>query len=251
MLKKRIIPILSFNGFALVKTKKFMNPRMVGNPIQSARVYNSRGVDELIFCDIFATIQNRQPATIMLREILKECFMPVGIGGGISTLEHISELLTVGADKVVIKTAAIRNPNFIGDAVKIFGAQCICIAVDVTEIDGAYHVYDLGSPPLGLDDFIKQMNDQGVGEYMVTAVQNDGTMLGFDLVLGEYARRLTTQPVIIAGGAGEPKHFVDLFSQVSVEAAAAASIFHYTQFTPLDIKEALNHNNIPVRFPHT
>jgi cyclase len=251
MLKLRIIPILSFNGFALVKTKGFQNPRMVGNPTQSARVYNSRGVDELIFCDIFASKQNRQPPISMLREILKECFMPVGVGGGIQTLEQISELLNVGADKVIIKSSAIRNPQLINDAVKVFGAQCICIAVDVEKIDGKYVLFDIDNSRLPIERFFTQMNDMGAGEYMVTSVLRDGTMSGFDCELALLAHSLTSQPIIMSGGAGIPQHFVELFNQAPVAAAAAASIFHFTQFTPLDIKNALHQSNFPVRMHNT
>jgi imidazole glycerol-phosphate synthase subunit HisF len=251
MLKLRIIPILSFNGFALVKTKGFQNPRMLGNPTQSARVYNARGVDELIFCDIYATKQNRTPPISMLKEILKECFMPVGVGGGIQTLEQISELLSVGADKVVIKASAIRNPQFINEAVRIFGAQCICVAVDVKRIDEKYVLFDIDNSQLPIEDFFNRMNDMGAGEYMVTSVLRDGTMSGFDFELAQLSRSLTNQPIIMAGGAGTPQHFVDLFTQAPIEAAAAASIFHFTQFTPLDIKTALALSNFPVRMQHS
>jgi cyclase len=121
MLKTRIIPILTFNGFALVKTKKFDNPRMVGNPVQAARVYNSRGVDELIFIDIFATKQKRKINLKVAKDVIKECFMPVGIGGGISTIEDINDLLQIGADKVIIKQIALLNPSFITSAANFFG----------------------------------------------------------------------------------------------------------------------------------
>ena len=131
MLKTRIIPILTFNGFALVKTKQFNNPRMVGNPVQAARVYNSRGVDELMFIDIFATKQNRKINLKIVKDVIKECFMPVGIGGGITTLEDINDLLQIGADKVVIKNVFFSNPEFIISAANFFGSQCISISIDV------------------------------------------------------------------------------------------------------------------------
>jgi cyclase len=247
MLKLRIIPILSFNGFALVKTKQFQHPRMVGNPTQSARVYNSRGVDELIFCDIFATRQNRPPPIPMLREILKECFMPVGVGGGIQTIEQISELLNVGADKVVIKSSAIRKTQLVSEAVRIFGAQCICVAVDIVNTANGYTVYDLDNSGITLAEFMRRMNDQGAGEFMVTAVERDGTMSGFDYELARAVHSMTKQPIIMAGGAGKPADYIELFSNAKVEAAAAASIFHFTQYTPLDIKITLAEHGFPVR----
>mgnify|MGYP001397649905 CR=1 FL=1 len=136
MLKLRIIPILSFNGFALVKTKQFSTARMVGNPIQAARVYNARGVDELVLIDIMASEQNRTLPIEIVKEVLKVCYMPVAVGGGVRSIEQISELLKIGADKIVIKSAAIINPKFIEEAVNIFGSQCICIAVDCCLFEG-------------------------------------------------------------------------------------------------------------------
>jgi cyclase len=130
MLKVRIIPILTFNGFGLVKTKKFTNPRMVGNPVQAARVYNSRGVDELVFVDIFASSQNRKVNLKLVADVIKECYMPVAIGGGIETIEDINNLLKIGADKVIIKTKALLDAKFIDEAVAFFGSQCISIAID-------------------------------------------------------------------------------------------------------------------------
>ena len=142
MLKVRIIPILTFNGFALVKTKQFAQPRMVGNPVQAARVYNSRGVDELIFLDIFASKQNRKQNLNIVRDVIKECFMPVGIGGGIKTIEDIQALLKIGADKVVIKTQALTNPDFILEASNFFGAQCITISADIKKQEDRYMVHN-------------------------------------------------------------------------------------------------------------
>src|ERR1700746_580058 len=130
MLKARIIPILTFNGFGLVKTKKFTNPRMIGNPVQAAKVYNSRGVDELVFLDIFATEQNRKINLKLVKDVIKECYMPVAIGGGIQNIEDINDLLKIGADKVVIKSKALTDIEFIKESVAFFGSQCITIAID-------------------------------------------------------------------------------------------------------------------------
>ena len=142
MLKIRIIPLLTFNGFALVKTKQFQNPRMVGNAVQAARVFNSRGVDELIFVDIFASKQNRKINLKIAKEVVKECFMPVGLGGGVDTLEEINSLLQIGADKVIIKKKALLSPEFISKAADFFGSQCISISVDVIKKDGQYMIYN-------------------------------------------------------------------------------------------------------------
>jgi cyclase len=222
---------------------------MVGNPIQAARVYNSRGVDELIFCDIFATKQERPPPIQMLKEILKECFMPVGVGGGIQNIQQISDLLSVGADKVVLKSLALRNPAVVRESVQTFGAQCICVAVDVMRTEGRYYIHNDAGIEITLHDFLKRMSDVGVGEYMVTSTGHDGMMSGFDLELARDVRTLTSQPVIFSGGAGTPEDFANLFSAAEVDAAAAASIFHFTQYTPLDIKKEVYKRGVPVRMP--
>jgi cyclase len=247
MLKVRIIPILTFNGLALVKTKQFASPRMVGNPIQAARVYNSRGVDELIFVDITATQQKRKINLKVVEQIIAECFMPVGLGGGITTLDEINALLRIGADKVVIKTEAIRNPAFIQEAVRFFGSQCISIAVDARRGEDGYRIHHLDGSPLALHDFVRQMEDLGAGELIVNSVDNDGLMQGFDTALVREVCGATTLPVVAVGGAGNPGHFVDLFASTPVEAAGAASIYHFTQHTPTDIKKALAPHGVPVR----
>ena len=173
MLKIRVIPILSFNGFALVKTKQFDNPRMVGNPTQVARVYNSRNVDELVFIDIFASKQKRKINLAVVKQVINECFMPVTIGGGIDSIEDINNLLKIGADKVVLKSVALKNPNFIKEAVKIFGSQCIIVSVDVKSINNEYRVYHYeNNINISASKFILQMEDLGAGELFINDVKN-------------------------------------------------------------------------------
>jgi cyclase len=142
MLKVRIIPVLTFNGFGLVKTKRFVNPRMVGNPVQAARVYNNRGVDELVFIDINATTQKRKINLKVVSDVIKECYMPVAIGGGIETIEDINDLLKIGADKVIIKTKALLDIDFIKKAVAFFGSQCICISIDTYCTENGYQIFN-------------------------------------------------------------------------------------------------------------
>ena len=247
MLKVRIIPILTFNGFALVKTKKFSNPRMVGNPVQAARVYNSRGVDELVFLDIFASTQKRKINLKLVGEVIKECYMPVAIGGGIENIDDINNLLKIGADKVVIKTMALTNIAFIKQGVAFFGSQCITIAVDVIKENNAYKIFNKLGLELRLDDFVKQMESCDVGEFVLNSVDHDGLMKGFDIELIDYFMKITKIPVIAVGGGGEMIHYSDLFTKTNVEAVGSASIFHFTQYTPMDIKEELLAHNIPVR----
>ncbi len=254
MLKARIIPILTFNGFALVKTKKFSNPRMVGNPVQSARVFNSRNVDELIFIDIFASQQKRKINLRVVEPVINECFMPVTIGGGITCIEDISNLMRIGADKVVIKTAALQKPEFIKEAVKIFGSQAIVIAVDVVTNDDDLHIHHFDTDIAGVDaiDFVKRMEDLGAGEICITDVHNDGMMIGFNSDLFSKVSENASVPIIASGGAGKTSHFAELMDNTSVSGIGAASIFYFTKYTPYDIKNKLKDHGHPVRIfdPH-
>jgi len=247
MLKARIIPILTFNGFGLVKTKQFSNPRMVGNPVQAARVYNSRGVDELVFLDITASEQNRKVNLKLVADVIKECYMPVAIGGNISNIDDINQLLKIGADKVVIKTQALLNPNFIKEAVEFFGSQCIAISLDAVKLNGKYFIHNKLGLQIEVGDFVNQLNDCKVGEYIVNSVDNDGMMNGFDNELINFVMSLTSIPVVAVGGGGDLTHYSLLFSNTSIMAVGSASIFHFTQFTPLDIKNELIKINVPVR----
>ncbi len=247
MLKVRIIPILTFNGFALVKTKQFANPRMVGNPVQAARVYNSRAVDELAFIDIFATQQNRKNNLKIVQDVIKECFMPVAIGGGITSIEDITDLLKIGADKVIIKTAALTDREFIKNASEFFGAQCITIAVDVYRQDDQFNILNNAGKNITMQDFILEMQETGAGEIILNSVDKDGTMSGFDIAMIQEAEKITKVPMICVGGGGNLDHYVELFQQTNCEAVGSASIFHFTQFTPLDIKNSLKSINKPVR----
>jgi imidazole glycerol-phosphate synthase subunit HisF len=248
MLKVRIIPILTFNGLGLVKTKQFGQPRMVGNPVQSARVYNSRGVDELIFLDIFATKQRRKLNLKIAADVIRECFMPVGIGGGISSIEDIQDLLKIGADKVVIKQKAIADPDFIRQASDFFGAQCISVAVDaIPDEQGVYRIYNDDAPGMPMDEFIGLMQEKGAGEIILTAVRNEGMMQGFDIRMVQEAEKISTLPIVVVGGGGAMEHYTELFQQTGCGAVGSSGIFHFTQFTPLDIKRELAAIGKPVR----
>ena len=247
MLKVRIIPILTFNGFGLVKTKKFANPRMVGNPVQAARVYNNRGVDELVFIDIFATKQKRKINLKLVADVIKECYMPVAIGGGIETIKDINDLLKIGADKVIIKTKALIDIDFIKDAVAFFGSQCISIAVDAFKTSDGYKIYNKLDINKSLEDYIEELIDCKVGEFVLVSVDNDGMMNGFDTDLINRVEKMTNIPIIAAGGGGSIEHYKELFSKTNIQAVGSASIFHFTQYTPLDIKNELKSINVPVR----
>lgn len=249
MLKTRIIPILTFNGFGLVKTKNFKNPRMVGNPVQAARVFNKRGVDELIFLDIFATKQKRKINLKIVKEVIKECFMPVGIGGGISSIEDINDLLKIGADKVVLKDVVLNNPTFVTKASNYFGSQCLTIAADVyLNIEkGNFYIYnDLGIE-ITMEEFLQQVQSLGAGEIILSSVDHDGLMRGFDIKMINEAQNHTTLPIVCVGGGGHTSHYKELFQKTSCEAVGSASIFYFTQFTPLDLKNAIKEVGKAVR----
>jgi cyclase len=248
MLKCRVIPILTFNGFALVKTKKFAaNPRMVGNAVQAARVFNSRNVDELVFLDIFASDQKRKINLQMVRAIINECFMPVAIGGGIKTIKDINDLLAIGADKVVIKNKLIEDPQFVNRASKVFGNQCITLAVDAVKKAGDYYLYNRIGKTVKLVDFLQNISTLNFGEIILTSVDHDGMMDGFDIKLVQLVEKLVDVPIVVAGGAGKPEHFKELFSKTNVEAVGAASIFYFTRYTPYDLKKAISKVGRPVR----
>jgi len=247
MLKTRIIPVLTFNGFGLVKTKGFSTPRMVGNPVQTARVYNSRGVDELVFLDIFASQQKRKINLKLVADVIKECYMPVAIGGGINSTEDIHSLLKIGADKVVIKKKAIDSPAFINEASAIFGNQCITLAIDAKKKDGKYYLHHHQDKEILLVDFLQQISALQFGEIILTSVNNDGMMQGFDIELVKLVEGNVTVPIVVSGGGGNPDHFKELFENTNIEAVGAASIFHFTQFTPYDLKKAIAEVGKPVR----
>jgi len=248
MLKCRVIPILTFNGFALVKTKKFAaNPRMVGNAVQAARVFNSRNVDELVFLDIYASDQKRKINLQMVRAIINECFMPVAIGGGIATIEDIHDLLAIGADKVIIKNELIENPKFINEAANIFGNQCITLAIDVIKEGNAYYVYNRLGKTIPLLEFLKNIYFLNFGEIILTSVNHDGMMNGFDIELVQLVEKFINVPIVVVGGGGELKHFKELFSKTHVEAVGASSIFYFTRYTPYDVKVAISSVGRPVR----
>ncbi|MBM3171862.1 MAG: imidazole glycerol phosphate synthase subunit HisF [Bacteroidetes bacterium] len=248
MLKVRIIPILTFNGWSLVKTKQFSQPRIIGNPVQAAKVYNSRNVDELIFLDIYASKENRGLNLKVVKEVINQCFMPVGIGGGIKTIEDINSLLRIGADKVVIKNQALLNPNFIKEAADFFGSQCISIAVDVYgNSELGYTVVQPNGTNLDAFDFIESMEAMGAGEIILTAVEKEGMMAGFDVHLLNKVQSITRLPIVLVGGGGTLDHYDDLFSNSPCDAVGSASIFHFTQFTPKDIKLRLKSLGRPVR----
>ncbi len=251
MLKVRIIPTLLHKDVGLVKGKKFDSWRRTGSAMQQIKVYNLRGVDELVFSDISASKQNRGPNFEMIDDLADECFMPLTVGGGISNIEQARETLKVGADKVSINTGALKNPDLITEIANKFGTQCVVVAIDYKIYsNGELEVYShSGSEPTGINpiEFAKKAADYGAGEILLTSIDRDGTYEGYDNDTIAKISDNVSIPVIASGGAGSYQHMLDAIKIGKASAIAAASIYHFTDLTPLLAKKFLNKNNIPVR----
>jgi imidazole glycerol-phosphate synthase subunit HisF len=250
LLKKRIIPTLLYKDMTLVKGVAFDSWRRVGSVIQAVKVYNMRDVDELIFEDITASIENRRPDFNLVDDFADECFMPLTVGGGIKTIDDIKRLLNVGADKVSINSASISNPELIKEASAIFGAQCIVVSIDVKFNNNKYEVFsNAGKTPTGIDalSHAKNMEKSGAGEILLTSIDSDGSMNGYCLDIIRNISKNISIPLIASGGAGNYNHILDVLKINGVDAAAAASIFHFTEQTPIEAKQYLKKNGIPVR----
>ena len=251
MIKARIIPTLLYKNYGLVKGVRFDSWRRVGSLLQSVKVYSLRGVDELIFLDISATAENRPPDFELIDDFADECFMPLTVGGGVRTVEDIRLLLKCGADKVAINTSAVMNPQLIRDASLSFGSQCIVVSIDVKKDSlNEYKVcINSGCKLIDKDpvSFAKEMEALGAGEILLTSIDRDGTMLGYDIALIEQVSKAVSIPVIASGGAEKFDNMIQALVTGKASALAAASIFHFTQITPLDIKRYLLSQGISVR----
>ena|SRR3989338_1639470 len=250
MLKVRVIPCMLFNGFHLVKTISFGQIRNLGNPIQMARVYNSRNVDELIFIDLAATEERREPEYDTITEIMKECFMPVTIGGWITKIADVDRLMRIGADKIAINNAAIVCPEFITELAEKFGSQCVVISIDGKRVGEEHYVFThRGTVNTGIPvtTWVEKVTARGAGEIFLTSVDQDGTMAGYNLPLIAAAADATTIPVIACGGAGKVQDIIDAVLVGHANAVSLASIFHYGGHTVNSIKERMHKAGIPVR----
>jgi len=251
MLKLRVMPTLLYKDTTLVKGIGFNSWRRVGSLMQSVKVYNMRQVDELVFLDITATREGREPDFELVDEFADECFMPLSVGGGIQTIEHVKKLLTVGADKVVVNTAAIVKPELVTDIAKSFGSQCVVVSLDYRiEADGTRRVYShSGTIATGHDllDLACQMERRGAGELIITSIERDGTMSGYDVETINRISSAVQIPVIASGGAGTYEDMRVVVQDGKASAVAAASMFHFTEQTPLEAKLYLHQHGVPTR----
>lgn len=244
MLKVRIIPCLTIKDLRLVKSIQFINHRNIGSYISSVRVFNARDVDEMIFLDLDASHDGIK--AWLIKEVTKECFMPLTIGGGIKTIEDIRQVLKLGADKISINSAALSDPQFISRASNIFGKQCIVVSIDAKRIGANFKVFaDGGQNETNwtTEKWAKEVARLGAGEILLTSIDRDGVMKGYDTELISLVTKKVSVPVIANGGAGNLNDF-KLAINKGASAVAAASIFQYTQATPFSIKRHLKRSGI-------
>jgi imidazole glycerol-phosphate synthase subunit HisF len=245
------MPTLLFKDVGLVKGVGFDSWRRVGSAMQAVKVYNMREVDELVYLDITATNDRRPPDFAAIDELADECFMPLTVGGGVRDMEDVRRLLQVGADKVAINTAAVESPDFVREMAQRFGSQCVVISIDAKRREnGAYEVYShSGTRLTGKDpvSFAREVERLGAGEILLTSIDRDGTMKGYDVELTRRVTGAVSVPVIASGGAGGYQHMVDVLQEGKASAVAAASIFHFTEQTPLEAKRYLRDHGFQVR----
>lgn len=256
MLAKRIIPCLDVKDGRVVKGVNFVGLRDAGNPVETAAFYNEQGADEIVFLDITASNEGRKTMADVVRNTARRVFMPLTVGGGITSLEDFRTILSAGADKVGVNSAAVRDKELILRAADKFGSQCVVVAIDVKkvgEVDGEskYNVFiNGGRIDTGIDalEWAKEVERLGAGEILLTSMDADGTKDGFDLPLTKLIAESVGIPVIASGGCGKNEHFLDVFEKTGADAALAASIFHFRELTVGDVKEYLKENGIWVRY---
>jgi len=251
MLKIRVIPTLLWKNVGLVKGISFDSWRRVGTVLPAVKVYNTRDVDELVLLDIQATLEGREPDYESLVDIASECFVPLTVGGGVRSVGIVRELLRSGADKVCVNTAAYENPSLVREIADRFGSQCAVVGIDARrESDGSYACYSrCGSTKTGwkAEDWAARMEEEGAGEILLTSIERDGTMLGYDLDLVRRVSERVSIPVIASGGAGGYAHMADVLKETKASAVAAASIYHFTEQTPAEAKRFLRERGFSVR----
>lgn len=249
MIAKRIIPCLDVADGRVKKGVNFVNLTDVGDPVEIAAAYQQQGADELVFLDIAATNEHRET---MVEQVSAQVFMPLTIGGGITSVADMQRILRAGADKTAINSAAVANPDLIRAGAEKFGNQCIVVAIDAAWDEQAqqYRVYTHGgqqATDLDAIQWAKQAVDLGAGELLVTSMDRDGTKAGFDTKLYQALGAAVNVPIIASGGAGNLQDFVDVFAETTVDGALAASVFHFGELTIADVKAALKESGVVVR----
>lgn len=251
MLSKRIIPCLDIDKGRVVKGVNFINLVDAGDPVEIAKAYDKIGADEIVFLDITASSDGRKTAVDILHRASEQVFIPLTVGGGIRSADDFRELLSAGADKIAVNSAAIKNPSLITEAAAKFGAQCVVLAVDAKRnVAGSWDVYlNGGRVNTGLDaiEWIEKAVSLGAGEVLLTSMDKDGTKSGYDIELTRCAAEAVNVPVIASGGAGKMQDFADVLTEGKADAALAASLFHFGEIEMKDLKEYLAVRGIPVR----
>lgn len=252
MLTKRIIPCLDVKEGRVVKGINFLNLRDAGDPVELAAIYDQEGADELVFLDISASYEGRATMVEVVKKTAGEITIPFTVGGGISHVDDMKRLLRAGADKIGINTAAVQNPQLVADGARIFGRQCIVVAMDAkyNEAWGEWEIYTHGgrnASGIKALEWAKKVESLGAGEILLTSMDCDGTKDGFDLRLTRAISDLLCIPVIASGGAGSSAHFYDVFAEGHADAALAATIFHYKELTIQGVKDDLRGKGVEVR----
>ncbi|MET1054627.1 MAG: imidazole glycerol phosphate synthase subunit HisF [Pedobacter sp.] len=250
MLSKRIIPCLDVKDGRTVKGVNFVDLKDAGDPVELAWQYARQGADELVFLDITATHERRKTMIEMVKSVARQLNIPFTIGGGITEIADAEALLNAGADKISINSAAVKNPQLIADLAKVFGRQFVVVAVDTKLVGGKNMVHLNGGrliTELETEKWIKEAEDLGAGEILLTSMDHDGTKQGFDCNLLQTISQMINIPVIASGGAGTIDHFTEVFTTTGVDAALAASVFHFGEIPIPVLKNELKKHNIPVR----
>lgn len=247
-LKKRIIPCLDIKDGRTVKGVNFVDIRDAGDPVALGKAYAQQGADELVFLDITATVEERSTFIELVEQIAHEIDIPFTVGGGVSSVAHVLQLLNAGADKVAINSAAVRRPELINELAAAFGSQCVVVAVDTNLVDDTWKVFTHGGRQATDKDtlaWVQEIEQRGGGEILLTSMQHDGTKNGFALELTQQVSQSVNIPVIASGGAGAKEHFPEILEVA--DAALAASIFHFNEVPVPELKQYLQQQNIPVR----
>jgi imidazole glycerol-phosphate synthase subunit HisF len=249
-LAKRIIPCMDIKNNRVVKGTNFVNLKDAGDPVELAKYYSEMGADELVFLDIMATVENRKTLYELVEKIAKNINIPFTVGGGISTISDIRSLLNNGADKISIGSYAVKNPDFVKKAAKKFGSQCIVISIDPKKINNKWKVFIKGgrqNTNIDAIEFAKEMEQLGAGEFLVNSLDRDGMKNGYDIPLLKAITEAVNIPVIASSGAGSKEDFLEVFEETKVDAALAASLFHYQEIKIPELKQYLLKNNITIR----